>query len=374
MDQRPSQNLYEAAANGDVKTVLTLLTNGAQVNAQDINGDTALDLASYNNKIEVAKVLLQHKANPTSALFQSLMRRNGEMTQLLLKHQTDVNIFSLNDDPPLCIAILYNNNFDTIQSLLQAGARVNTMDSEGDTALFIAEMKHQTDVAKLLKKYGGISIMWQDYDINDHPLHYAILHNDFGNVQNHLKQGNRATINSVDSYQITPLHLAAINGNIRIAQFLLAHGANANAEDINGNSPLHVALGNKNSELAQLLVIYGADHNQKNDLNKTPLQLPCHSFQEVMAKEFLQEALTKNLPIDDTIRTAFTQVLQVHYDETDPAISQTPATVVQQDGFPEALTEAQNPSHQQERPHHLRHNPRRSRALSPENRKVKPRL
>lgn len=52
---------------------------------------------------------------------------------------------------------------------------------------------------------------------------------------------------------------------------LLAHGADANARDINGNTPLHTHRAS--AEIVKLLLTYGAEVNARNNAGKTPLHL-----------------------------------------------------------------------------------------------------
>ena len=41
-----------------------------------------------------------------------------------------------------------------------------------------------------------------------------------------------------DNYRATPLHRCASKGNTKLVQILLAHNANVNAQDSEGNTPL----------------------------------------------------------------------------------------------------------------------------------------
>ena len=56
----------------------------------------------------------------------------------------------------------------------------------------------------------------------------------------------------------TPLHLAAQNGNTKVATLLLKAGAAINAKDKNGKTPLYYAVDFGNSDTAELLRAAGA--------------------------------------------------------------------------------------------------------------------
>src|SRR3979490_1706064 len=56
-------NLITAAYQGDVKTAIAQLAEGADGNAADCDGDTALVLAAERGHIELVKVLLKNGAD-----------------------------------------------------------------------------------------------------------------------------------------------------------------------------------------------------------------------------------------------------------------------------------------------------------------------
>ena len=84
--------LFQPAENGDYAEVKRLIEEGADVNAQDIDGYTALMTASANGHPEVTKLLIEGGANVNAqsndgetALMLALMRGRNEITQLLME-------------------------------------------------------------------------------------------------------------------------------------------------------------------------------------------------------------------------------------------------------------------------------------------------
>jgi ankyrin repeat protein len=72
----------------------------------------------------------------------------------------------------------------------------------------------------------------------------------------------------------TPLHFAAIQGKTEVAAILLDHGADVNAADQRGkHTALHFAAFNGNVELVKLLLAKNADRDAKDKQNRTPLAL-----------------------------------------------------------------------------------------------------
>jgi ankyrin repeat protein len=111
----------------------------------------------------------------------------------------------------------------------------------------------------------------------------------------------------------TPLHLACYNGHVYVAEKLLDHGAQANAEDIRSQTPLHqVLLGHHNHanitdrefkifnrrylapRLAQKLLECGADVNAQNKDHETPLHLTVRHRLPEMAQFLLEHGADVN--------------------------------------------------------------------------------
>ncbi len=71
----------------------------------------------------------------------------------------------------------------------------------------------------------------------------------------------------------TPLHIAAVSGDVRVGEILLNAGANPNIRGELGNTPLHEAVGQKQYEFAELLVKHGASKEIQNEDGLTPSDL-----------------------------------------------------------------------------------------------------
>jgi ankyrin repeat protein len=67
-----------------------------------------------------------------------------------------------------------------------------------------------------------------------------------------------------------PLHIAAINGNLRAIVLLLEGGAELNARGEGGMTPLHYAVQMEQVEAIKLLLEHDADHTVTNDFGDTP--------------------------------------------------------------------------------------------------------
>jgi len=104
----------------------------------------------------------------------------------------------------------------------------------------------------------------------------------------------------------TPLHYAAINGDIEIVEMLLSRHANINAENKYGNTPLHNAVESKKMEIIELLLKKGANVNARNSNNLTPFQLAVEEGREEIIKLLLQHGATVNSAYTGTYREGYT--------------------------------------------------------------------
>jgi hypothetical protein len=129
----------------NIKNIKNLIGSGADVNAQNQNGNTALHLAVYNNNEETAKSLIEFGA--------------------------DVNAQNQNGNTALHLAV-YNNNKETAKSLIEFGADVNAQNQNGDTALHLAVYNNNEETAKaLISDKANTSI---ENKFGQNPLNYAL--------------------------------------------------------------------------------------------------------------------------------------------------------------------------------------------------------
>lgn len=98
-------------------------------------------------------------------------------------------------------------------------------------------------------------------------LHQAVLLKNLGALEIFLSQQPKPNVNILDFNGETPLHVAAKNGFYPAAEMLLAHGADVNAIDSEGNTALLIVLKNISDNADRYMQSYfWSSYEEKVDL------------------------------------------------------------------------------------------------------------
>ncbi|HVY80520.1 MAG TPA: ankyrin repeat domain-containing protein [Steroidobacteraceae bacterium] len=260
----PAVSLLEAAKTGDSAAALDLVKHGADVNAAEADGTTALHWAVYRNDTALVQALLAAgaKVNVTnefgsSPLSEAAITGNVAVIDALLKAGADPE--SPNADGQTALMVLARtSNLEAAKLLLKKGANANAVEKwHGQTALMWAAAQEQPEMVKLLVKHGAnvnarsLVNNWQRQVTAEPraqarpaggltPLLYAARQGCLGCVQA-LVEG-KADIDMADPEGVTPLIIAVNNFHFDVGAYLLKHGANPNKWDWWGRTPLYLAV------------------------------------------------------------------------------------------------------------------------------------
>jgi len=131
-----------------------------------------------------------------------------------------------------------------------------------------------------------------------YPLHYAVQNGLENKVYDILQQSNPSDIDGLCENGMTPLGLAASQGNIYLVRLLLFFGANAAGPDKVKRSPLQLAAKTGRSgfsadkrDIIELLILNGANINGGDP---TPLQVALTSGSEDMAIRLIERGANFN--------------------------------------------------------------------------------
>lgn len=143
----------------NIEFLKLLIINGANINALNIFGKTVLmETARYCYPLNYARaqMFLDYGANVNiqdvhgnTALFYSLDEPNIQMTKLLMNHKADVNIKNINGMTSL-MHVADKQEIESMKLLIKNGVNVNAKNNKGKTALMIAVNGFCFETIKLL--------------------------------------------------------------------------------------------------------------------------------------------------------------------------------------------------------------------------------
>ena len=244
-----------------MEVVNALLAANADVNIATAEGETPLFLAVKNNCLDLvnkligkgATVDLNHAITLSTPLHVATIFANLEIIKLLHEKGAQINKQDVYGKTPLILAVENKKGEEIVKFLMSVGADIKYADMSGKTAVHHAVLQGSLPIV-------GILLEDQDaanvQDVHGRtPLHYAANYPIDPEIF-HLLIKKKSLINAVDDKGRTPLHLAAKYNNMREVRVLLASGADANREDMQGNTPCGLA-GGKKSPIYQLLEVQG---------------------------------------------------------------------------------------------------------------------
>ncbi len=102
-------------------------------------------------------------------------------------------------------------------------------------------------------------------------------------------------INAQDKYGNRALHIAAVGGHIKVAEFLITQGAKINITNSAGLIPLHSAANHGHTALADFLITQGAELHAQTIRFHTPLHFVAQQGHKKTAEVLLAHGATVNL-------------------------------------------------------------------------------
>ena len=164
-------DLADAAMYGDSAKITDLLERGADVDAAQPDGATALHWAVYRDDVEIAQALLEAGADAAAtnregmtAIALAAVNGNAAMIELLLDAGADPDAKLRNGETPLMMTARTGNP-DAIEALLERGAEIDAReDLRGTTALMWAAAYGNPEAVRVLIAHGA------DYAAKSNPI------------------------------------------------------------------------------------------------------------------------------------------------------------------------------------------------------------
>ncbi|AVL94517.1 ankyrin repeat protein [Moumouvirus australiensis] len=209
---------------------------------------------------------------------------NLNTIKLLIKLGADINAHENNGDTALIIAcknaITGKSSIQAIKLLIDLGCDINALDNDGWNALMSMYITKSDDSSKnfieitQLLLESGIKINQQSNGRNT-ILMFAANYIDLENIELvELLLKHNANVNLQNENEYTALMLAVENNQYEFARLLLENGADINIQNINGNTTLLIAIKNKlDYKMIKLLLDFHADSNIINNKGQNALLL-----------------------------------------------------------------------------------------------------
>lgn len=210
---------------GDDHDTITLATSGAVAIVREA-ADPLIAAAIDDDLQALEAILTRENVNVrdrrlgTAALEYAVRHGNREMVQSLLSAGADVNSVDGNKQTALMM-LGEDSTADIVWDLVNAGAKLELKDDEGDTALIEAAIEENL------------------------PVLVALLH-------------AGAKVDAKNKEGQTALMQAATNGHAANIRALMRAGADLNAQDNDGWTALDYAYADNEEKVIKLLLSYGA--------------------------------------------------------------------------------------------------------------------
>ncbi len=245
--------LIAAVRAGDVAGTRTLIAAGADVNAPQGDGATALHWAAHRSDLDAAALLIAAGADVDAAnalgatpLWLAATNGNAAIAERLLAAGADPNAALRMGETPL-MAAARSGSRRVAELLLARGADPNRAEREREqTALMWAAAQRHAGLAQLLAEHGG--------DVHARSRVWHQLENTAGNTN---PSGNFRMAHGGS----TPLLFVARTGDVDTARALVAAGADVDDTAAAGTSAVVIAAHSGHGPLATYLLEQGADPN-----------------------------------------------------------------------------------------------------------------
>ncbi|KAI9651903.1 MAG: hypothetical protein M1829_002114 [Trizodia sp. TS-e1964] len=271
-----------AASDGCKTTTQMLLGNGADIEAKDDEGKTAMMCAAMRGHKAVMLLLLEKGADIDArddtgkqALILAAVEGQESVMELLLKAGAKIETKCDNGKTALIYACC-DGGYSAVLKLLELGADIEAKDNQGKTALIHATLEGEEATMELLLENradievrdneGKTTLIWAAFVGNKWAV--ELLLEEGAKIEAKDDQGRTALICAA-SREMAPHWLAKCYASV--VQLLLDKGAKIEAKDVLARTALIWAAFVGNKWVVQLLLEKGAKIEAKDVLARTAL-------------------------------------------------------------------------------------------------------
>lgn len=290
----PKAAFFEAVSNNNIILLKTNNYLEEYLDEKDDQHRVPLEIALRLGHLDFVKQLIYDGADlryPIFLLYEAtllaLLKQDISFLMLIIQQGLNIKDFwtkTLNDGFlrdifNVCLPMLETENANwrqeqaEINKILVAEGEINSI---FELSELLKEKSGPISFLLIMLNRASPIIFFLDKAVinsNTHvPLLYtALFFNNYEVARLSIEKG--AEVNEPFSEGQTPLHVAALRGQVGLARLLIEKGADVNRRDAKGVTALAVAIFNGHVELARLLIEKGAKVNERFEQSTTALYL-----------------------------------------------------------------------------------------------------
>ncbi len=177
-----------------------------------------------------------------------------EVTDLLWEEGCDIDGIDDDGNTALHIAV-YIGRLNILKEILKAKPNIYIKNNMGYTPLALAIDKNRMNTIQLLLKAHKISTKPTRYVL----LHEAVINKDLQSLNYLIMMGYNVNITDEDG--ITPFHLSAKVGDLKIFNYMLAAGGDLYLSDYESRDILYYARYGRNKEIIKIILQKREENN-----------------------------------------------------------------------------------------------------------------
>ncbi len=282
-----NERFFFAVKTGDYIEVKKLIQFGADVNARDSSGASALIWAADSENIRLLRLLIGYGAvldardnQGASALLWAAYKGSTGAVKFLIEAGAPRESRDFEGHTPL-MAACFNAHCESVKTLLECGCDVKAADYAGHNVLAYAKNSGNETVARLVsqhieasksarkKHFGMADILFDTILDSGVPDAFELVKA----AVTADKKAVKKIIESIDGGGPAEASLikACAAGNFELARNIIELGADVNARDRRGYTALIWAVDKRFAQIVDLLLNSGANINLGDGFGYTPL-------------------------------------------------------------------------------------------------------
>ncbi len=306
-------DIYQAVEAGDLDQVKAFVqTNRDLLNQKNSDALTPLNLAAVHGKLPIVKYLVDAGGDMTigdregsTPIHNAAANGRVDVVRYLLDRGINIDLRDNFHVTPLSFAA-FGNHPEVARLLIQRGAAVNVVNDHGLTPLNNAVSRGADAIVDMiLTKDVTINVPDKQYGFT--PLHWAALRGNIDISRKLIERGARVGDLSNDGK--TPLFLACSRGHLDLVKYLVEKGAALKILDAGGDTVLMGAVRGGHLDMVRYLMGEGFDVNHQGRHGLTPLTASIWSDSSEMSRLILDAGAKPNIRDDDGM-TALHRALQ----------------------------------------------------------------